>query len=91
MRNKPLKGLMKKSPIKNGTTSFAPSSKRKTNYTGSGSEYKSKDTIVSRNIDKVIPKNTPTGIVGAVAGGGLIRNLGKAVKVTKQAVSSFAS
>tara|TARA_Y100001963_G_C6576438_1_gene351320 strand:+ start:37 stop:312 length:276 start_codon:yes stop_codon:yes gene_type:complete len=91
MRNKPLKGLIKRSPIKTKTTSFAPSSQRRTSYTGSGSEYKSKDTIVSRNIDKVIPKNTPSGIISAVAGGGLIRNLGKAAKIAKQAVSSFAS
>ena len=91
MRNTPLKGFLKKSPIRDGETSIAPSSKRKTSYTGSGSEYKKKDTFASRNISKVIPKNTPAGIVGAVAGGGLIRNLGKAAKVVKQGVSYLTS
>ena len=91
MRNTPLKGFLKKSPIRDGETSIAPSSKRKTSYTGSGSEYKEKETFASRNISKVIPKNTPTGIVSAVAGGGLVRNLGKAAKVVKQGVSYLTS
>ena len=90
MRNTPLRAFAK-SPIRNGETSIAPSSKRKTSYTGSSSEYKGKNTFASRNISKVIPKNTPTGIISAVAGGGLIRNLGKAAKVVEQGVSSLIS
>ena len=91
MRNTPLKGLLKKSPIRNGETSIAPSSKRKTSYAGSDSEYTKKDTFASRNISKVIPKNTVAGITSAVAGGGLVRNLGKVAKVVKQGVSYLTS
>tara|TARA_R110000796_G_scaffold15539_1_gene49328 strand:+ start:93 stop:377 length:285 start_codon:yes stop_codon:yes gene_type:complete len=91
-RNIPLKGLINKSPLKNNkTSSIAPSGDKKTSYTGSDSEYKSKDTFASRNIHRFIPKNTPAGIMGAVAGGGLIRNLGKVAKAVKSGVSALIS
>jgi len=81
-RNTPLKAFAGKSPVKKN---YDFSNKR--DY----SPEATKNTFAGRNISKLIPKNTPAGIFGAVAGGGLIRNLGKAAKVIKSGISSLTS
>ena len=79
MRNTPLKAFANKSPIKKDypTRDFSPEA--------------TKDTFAGRNIGKLIPKNTPAGIMGAVAGGGLVRNLGKVAKAVKSGITYFTS
>jgi len=42
-----------------------------------------KDTIGAKLVKAIVPKNTPAGIFGAVAGGGVLRNAPKIVKAIK--------
>tara|TARA_Y100001963_G_C6450523_1_gene295623 strand:+ start:242 stop:484 length:243 start_codon:yes stop_codon:yes gene_type:complete len=79
MRNLPLKGILNASPVKQ-KYDFT----KKKNY----SPEATKNTFAGRNIHRVIPKNTSAGILGAIAGGGVLKNAPKIIKAIKTYTTS---
>jgi hypothetical protein len=75
-RNAPLKGLLKKSPVKQNypTRDFSPEA--------------TKNTLGARLVERFTPENTVAGITSAVAGGGLLKNAPKIVRAVKSFFSS---
>jgi len=78
MRNTPLRAFAKSSPIKK-KYDFT----KKKDY----SPEATKNTIGSKLVKSFTPKNTPTGILSAVAGGGVLRNAPKIAKAVKAYIS----
>ena len=76
LRNVPLRGLLKKSPIKTSypTRDFSPEA--------------TKDTFAAKNIEKFIPSNTIAGVTSAIAGGGILKNVPRIFKVAKNYLTS---
>jgi len=70
MRNKPLKGLIGKSPIKK-TYDFS----KKKDY----SPEAGKGTIGSKIVKAVTPENTTSGMLGSVVPVGKVAKVGKAI------------
>ena len=75
-RNTPLKGLLKKSPVKQNypTRDFSPEA--------------TKNTLGARLVERFTPDNTVAGITSAIAGGGILRNAPKIFKAVKGYFSS---